>query len=388
MLDMSGSVAVRSGGWKDRPMSSHRAAALLGACVAGLALLAGCGGSGSAGPSSTTTPPTTSHITATSATDTGTLVKISAAYLVPGMLGDKGFLDGGEAAMQEAQAKLGATVSTVEGGASNQPNWTSQLTEMSSGANDVVVTGGAQVVDTLTSVAAKFPKQDYIMFDASIPASNIASITFRANDVAFLAGVLAASVSADPAHYPLAGGRRNVGVIGGQNIPVINDFIVGFEAGAKAVDPTTTVQKSYVGSFSDSTTAYNQAKGMFANGADVVFAVAGESGLGALQAAADSNKYAIGVDSDQNDLYPGHVLASALKNVDVAVFHLLDLKAHGRLQTGQTYVYGIANDGVQLKVSSFVTVETSNTVIAYYHKVADGQIDVPCVDPFCAEPTG
>ena len=316
-------------------------------------------------------------------------MKISVAYLVPGTLGDKGFLDGAEAGVQQARAQLGASVKTVEGGANNSPNWTSELTTMSSGANDVVVTGGAQVVDTLTSVAAGFPKQDYIMFDAAIAAANIASITFRQNDVGFLAGVLASLVSADPAHYPLAGGRHNVGVVGGQNISAINDFIVGFEAGAKAVDPTTTVQKSYVGSFSDTTTAYNQAKGMFANGADVVFAVAGQSGLGALKAAADSNKYAIGVDSDQNDLYPGHVLASALKNVDIAVYHLLDLKAHGRLQTGHTYVYGIANDGVQLKVSSLVTVETSNTVIAYYlKKVADGQIDVPCVDPFCAEPTG
>jgi basic membrane protein A and related proteins len=375
-------------------MSTHRAAAVLVGFVAGFALLAGCSQSGSNELDTTTPSPGSAGGTSTgtsaadSATDTGTLVKISVAYLVPGTLGDKGFLDGAEAGVQQAKTQLGASVTTVEGGANNSPNWTSELTTMSGGANDVVVTGGAQVVDTLTSVAANFPKQDYIMFDAAISAANIASITFRQNDVGFLAGVLASLVSADPAHYPLAGGRHNVGVVGGQNISAINDFIVGFEAGAKAVDPTTTVQKSYVGSFSDTTTAYNQAKGMFANGADVVFAVAGQSGLGALKAAADSNKYAIGVDSDQNDLYPGHVLASALKNVDIAVYHLLDLKAHGRLQTGHTYVYGIANDGVQLKVSSFVTVETSNTVIAYYKKVADGQIDVPCVDPFCAEPTG
>jgi basic membrane protein A len=314
-------------------------------------------------------------------------VPVSAAYLVPGVLGDNGFLDSGEAGMKRAQAELGVTTKTVEGGVANVPAWIDGLTAFSGGDYDVVVTGGAQVIDQLTSVAAKFPQQSYIMFDAAIPAPNIASITFRQNDVAFQAGVLAASVSADAAHYPLATGKRNVGVIGGQNISAINDFIVGFEAGAKAVDPATTVQKSYVGSFADTNAAYNQATGMFANGADVVFAVAGGSGLGVLKAAADSNRYAIGVDSDQNELYPGHVLASALKNVGTALFDLLDLKAHGKLQMGHTYVYGIANDGVQLKMSDLVTPETADTVAEFSDKVATGQIDVPCVEPFCAEPS-
>jgi basic membrane protein A len=337
-------------------------------------------------PTGTGTRSTGEGTTATSRTTA--ILPVTAAYLVPGTLGDKGFLDSAQAGMQLARARLGATVSTVEGGVDNAPNWASDLTRMSGGRNEIVVTGGAQVVDTLTSVAASFPHQTYIMFDAQVAAANVASITFRQNDVAFLAGVLAASVSADREHYPFAGGHRNVGVVGGQNIPAVNDFIVGFEAGAKAVDPSTTVQKSYVGSFSDTATAYRQASGMIANGADVIFAAAGGSGLGVLRAAADGGRYAIGVDADQNELYPGHVLASALKNVDTAVFDLLDLAAHGHLQTGHTYVYGIANDGVQLKLAGIVTAGTAATVREFSDKVGNGQIDVPCVDPFCAKPTG
>jgi basic membrane protein A len=304
------------------------------------------------------------------------------------MLGDNGFLDSGEAGMKRAQSELGAKTTTVQGGFNNGPAWVDGLTHLSNGNYDVVVTGGAQVVDQLTQVAKKFPKQTYIMFDASIPSPNIASITFRQNDVAFLAGVLAASVSADATDYPLASGKRNVGIIGAQNISAINDFVVGFEAGAKAVDPATTVQLSYVGSFDDTTTAYNQASSMYAAGADVIFAVAGGSGLGVLQAASNSGRYAIGVDSDQNDLYPGHVLASALKNVSTAVFHLLALEQRGDLKTGTTYVYGIANDGVELKLASNVTPATAAVVHDFSVKVADGQIDVPCVDPFCAKPSG
>ena len=384
-------------------MTLRRPGVLLACLVVLFASVAGCGSAANQLEATTNARSTATSVSASTAnpSDGGTdlatgsasgstsnaAVPVSAAYLVPGVLGDNGFLDSAEAGMKRAQAELGVTTKTVEGGVNNAPAWVDGLTAFSGGDYDVVVTGGAQVVDQLTSVASKFPQQSYIMFDAAIPAPNIASITFRQNDVAFQAGVLAASVSADAAHYPLATGKRNVGVIGGQNISAINDFIVGFEAGAKAVDPATTVQKSYVGSFADTNAAYNQATGMFANGADVVFAVAGGSGLGVLKAAADNNRYAIGVDSDQNELYPGHVLASALKNVGTALFDLLDLKAHGKLQMGHTYVYGIANDGVELKMSDLVTPQTADTVAEFSDKVATGQIDVPCVEPFCAEPS-
>jgi basic membrane protein A len=310
--------------------------------------------------------------------------------MVPGTLGDLGFFDSGQAGIKRAGTDLGADTKTIEGGDNNTQAWVNDLQNLAkTGKYNVIVTGGDQVADQLTQVAKQFPNQKFIMFDAEVKQPNIASITFRQNDVSFLAGVLAALVSEDTTDYPMSGGKKNVGIVGGQDIPVINDFIVGFEAGAKAVDPNITIQKSYVGSWTDSNTGYNQAASMYSKGADVIFAAAGGSGLGVLKAAKDKKKYAIGVDSDQNGLYPGYILASALKNVDNAVFDLLSKAKAGQLETGKTYVYGIPNNGVNLKLDTdLVKQATADKIKEYSDKVSKGEIKVPCVDPYCAEATG
>ena len=154
------------------------------------------------------------------------------------------------------------------------------------------------------------------------------------------------------------------------------------------VDPSIKVQTSYVGSFTDSQTGYNQAASMYANGADVVFAAAGGSGLGVLKAARDKNKYAIGVDSDQNNLYPKNVLASDLKNVGSALYALIQKYEAGSLDFGKTYVFGLQNNGVELTLnSSLVPAAVSDKVNGYAGQVASGKVTVPCVNPYCAAAT-
>ena len=351
------------------------------------------GGSSSSGPASGTGsasgPGSSSGCGSASNSGSAPSGPFGVAYMVPGSLGDLGFFDSGEAGIKRAASDLGADTKTIEGGDNNTQAWVNDLQNLAkTGKYNVIVTGGDQVSDQLTQVAKQFPKQKFVMFDAEVKGDNIASITFRQNDVSFLAGVLAALVSEDTADYSMSGGHKNVGIVGGQDIPVINDFIVGFEAGAKAVDPSITIQKSYVGSWTDSATGYSQAASMYAKGADVIFAAAGGSGLGVLKAAKDKKKYAIGVDSDQNGLYPVYLLASALKNVDNAVFDLLKKAKDGNLQTGKTYVYGIPNNGVSLKLDTdLVKQATSDKLKDYSDKVAKGEIDVPCVDPFCAKAT-
>ncbi len=359
--------------------------------VAAVSLLAtACGSSGgSAGTSGSSTTSPSAGGTDAPTSGTGDGGSFGVAYMVPGSLGDLGFFDSGEAGIKRAASELGAETKTIEGGDNNTQAWVNDLQQLSKGGTyDVIVTGGDQVGDQLTQVAKQYPDQKFIMFDAEVPGANIASITFRQNDVSFLAGVLAALVSSNTTDYPMSGGGKNVGIVGGQDIPVINDFIVGFEAGAKAVDSSITIQKSYVGSWTDSNTGYNQAASMYAKGADVIFAAAGGSGLGVLKAAKDKNKYAIGVDSDQNDLYPGFILASALKNVNNAVFDLAKMAKDGSLVTGKTYVYGIPNDGVSLTLDTdLVKSATAEKIKEYSDKVAAGEIKVPCVEPFCAEAT-
>ena len=310
----------------------------------------------------------------------------SVAFMIPGSLGDLGFFDSANAGLKKASALGVTTYKVVESGSNDTSAWLSNLQNLSdTGQYKVIVTGSATVADQLTQVAKRYTGQKYIMFDDAVDLPNVASITFRQNDGAFLAGVLAALASEDKAGFPLSSGAKNVGIVGGENIPVIQDFVVGFEAGAKLVDPSIKVQTSYVGSFTDSQTGYNQAASMYANGADVVFAAAGGSGLGVLKAAHDKNKYAIGVDSDQNNLYPKNVLASDLKNVGSALYALIQRYEAGTLDFGKTYVFGLQNNGVELTLNNpLVPAAVSTKIDGYAAQVVSGRVTVPCVNPYCA----
>lgn len=305
------------------------------------------------------------------------------AYMVPGNLGDLGFFDSGERGITWAHQRLGAVVKTVQG-TTDTSQWTPDLKAVSNHGYNVVVTGSSQVAQDLQAVAKEFPKQHYIMFDDDVPAKNVASIVYLQNDGAFLAGVLSALVTTHTKAFPLAKGSDVVGIVGGMNIPVIRDFVVGFVKGAHAVNPKIKVLTSYVGSFTDPQTGYNQAIEMYNQGADAIFAAAGGSGLGVLKASAHVNRYSIGVDSNQNGLYPKNVLASDLKNVDVSVFDLLKKAKAGTLQYDHQYVYGLSNNGVELLLNNkLVPKSISSALGAYSKKVAAGKITVPCVDPYC-----
>jgi basic membrane protein A len=335
-------------------------------------LVAGCGSS--------------SNKSSSGSTASSTAKSFSVALMLPGTLGDLGFFDSAANGMKKAESELGATTKTVEGGANNTSAWLSNLQALSRGNYDVVVTGSANDVDQLTSVAKQYPNQKYVVFDTTVNLPNVASATFRQNDGAFLSGVLAALASEDTTAFPLSGGHKNVGFVGGMNLPVIQDFAVGFKKGAQAVDPNIKVQESYVGNFTDSQAGYNQASSMYAAGADVVFAAAGGAGLGVLKASADKKRYSIGVDSNQNSLYPKNVLGSDLKNVDTAILDVLKRYKEGTLTFGKTYVYGISNSGVSLALNdALVPAAASAKIKDYSDQVSTGKINVPCVEPFCAQ---
>ena len=234
--------------------------------------------------------------------------------------------------------------------------------------------------DIVTAASKKFPDQKYVLFDTVVEGPNVASITYKQNEGSFLAGVLAGMATTDKSSFPLSSGSKTVGVIGGMDIPVINDFVVGFKAGIEAVDPSIKVEVSYVGSWNDSAKGYDQAKAMYSNGADVVFQVAGGSGIGVLQAATDANKYAIGVDQNQNALQPGHILASMLKNIGASLVLAVEAAEAGTLKYGQTTSYGLANDGVGLDFDnngSLVPDSVVQKIDELKQQVIDGKIKVP-----------
>jgi basic membrane protein A len=204
-----------------------------------------------------------------------------------------------------------------------------------SGANPVVMTGFA-FGDVLSKVAPDFPETKFAIIDMVVDQPNVKSVVFTEHEGSYLVGMMAA----------MASKTGTVGFVGGMDIPLIRRFGCGYAQGVKAVNPDATVIINFTGT---DPSAWNNpvkggeiAKAQKASGADVIYAAAGGTGIGVLQAAKDEGILSIGVDSNQNHLQPGSVLTSMLKRVDNAVYNafkegenltpginVLDLKAEG-----------------------------------------------------------
>lgn len=300
----------------------------------------------------------------------------SVAYVMSDNLGDNGFNDSAKSGFDEAQAE-GVTTKLLEASPDDPQLWRQNLEAASaSGDYDVIFTGPG-MHDNLAAVAPQNPEQTYVFFDDELDEPNVASVKYAQNEGSYLAGILAAKATADPAQFPLAQGTKEVAVVAGQDLPIIQDFILGFQQGVASVDPTIAVQVSYVDSFNDAQKAYDLTTTAFTGGADVVYNVAGPAGLGILRAAADQNRYAIGVDSDQNGLHPDNVLASMLKNIGTSVYDSTRKAQDGSLSVGELTVYDLSNDGVGLVYNdALVPAGVQEEIATAGTQVADGQVEV------------
>ncbi len=303
----------------------------------------------------------------------------SAVNIVSGNLGDQGFFDDAARGMAALEAD-GVRVQNIQGEVGSPAQWKTNIESVSSAGWDVVITGTAQMHDILDQVAAKYPEQNYVIYDEVVDQPNVASILYKQNEGSYLAGVLAAAATTNPDKFPLASGSKKLGLVGGMDIPIINDFVAGFKKGAEAVDPSIEVLVSYVGDFADANKGFDQATAMYKQGADVVFQVAGGAGQGVFTAAKDQNRYAIGVDANQNSIQEGHILASMLKNIGASLQSAVKASEDGSLKFGQTTEYGLANDGVSLVFEDnggIVPQDIQDLVKEYAQKVIDGEITVP-----------
>src|SRR5690606_34933585 len=181
------------------------------------------------------------------------------------------------------------------------------------GANPIVVMS-FMWESVLGEIVDDYPDTNFVVIDAVVDKPNVQSLMFDEHTGSFLVGAIAAMKSE----------TGNVGFVGGMDVPLIHRFYCGYAYGARAVNPDIQLQEAYTGTtpaaWNDPVTAGELAKAQMDAGADVVFAAAGGSGLGVLQAMADAGKFGIGVDSNQNYLHPGSVLTSMLKRVDNAVY--------------------------------------------------------------------
>ncbi|HHY92420.1 MAG TPA: BMP family ABC transporter substrate-binding protein [Firmicutes bacterium] len=325
--------------------------------------LAGCGGGPAAGDQG-------------KAPEQGKEKKFRVAYVISGNLGDKSFFDSGMAGMERVQKELGAEIKVIQ--SVNSADWEPNLESAAQDGYDVVVAAASQMHDAIQNVAPKYPKVKFVYIDDVVKGDNIASITFAQNEGSFLAGALAALMTT---HTELPGMNKEkiIGWVGGSDIAVLHDFLTGYEQGAKYIDPQVKVLSSFAGSFNDPAKGKELTLAQYNQGADIVMNVASGTGVGILEAAKDAGKYAIGVDSDQDGIYPGHILTSMLKRVDNAVFDQVKLAKEGQWKAGH-FEYGLQNQGVGLTdmkvMGDKIPQEVRQKLADITAKVAKGEIKV------------
>jgi basic membrane protein A len=204
---------------------------------------------------------------------------------------------------------------------------------------DPVIAIGFSHGAALEKVAAEFPDTRFAIVDMVVDKPNVRSILFKEHEGSYLVGVLAA----------MAAGDRQVGFVGGMDIPLIRKFACGYVGGAKSVRGDIEVFQNMTGTtgaaWNDPVKGAELAKSQIDRGAAVVYHAAGGTGVGVLQAAADAGALGVGVDSNQNALHPGKVLTSMLKRVDVAVFEAMTDAKDGAWTNG-VYVLGLSEGGV------------------------------------------
>jgi basic membrane protein A len=235
------------------------------------------------------------------------------------------------------------------------------------GASPIIGVGFSQA-SAIEKVAKEFPKLNFVIVDMVVGLPNVQSVVFKEQEGSFLVGAMAA----------MASKTGKVGFVGGMDIPLIRRFQCGYEQGAKFANAKAEVFANMTGTtgaaWNDPTRGGELAKAQFAKGADVVFAAAGGTGVGVYQAAKDSGKLAIGVDSNQNHLQPGTMLTSMLKRVDVAVYNVSKSFAPG------ITVLGLKEGGVDYAMDAsnakLVTADMKKRVDAAKADIISGKIKV------------
>jgi basic membrane protein A len=174
--------------------------------------------------------------------------------------------------------------------------------------------------------------------------------------------------------------EKIIGFVGGMDIPIINDFKIGYEQGAHYIDPSVQIITSYVGDWANAPKGKELALAQYNQKADIIYQVAGGAGLGVLEAGHSVGKYTIGVDSNQNVLYPGSVLTSMLKNISASLVRALGLYQKGTLPFGKNEVLGLKETGVGLAkdelYNSHVPKSIQDKMIEIEGKIASGEIKV------------
>jgi basic membrane protein A and related proteins len=333
------------------------------ALLAVTAAAAGCGSSNDNAGSTTTNQTTTA---ASSDFKVGLSTDI-------GGLNDRSFNHLAFVGLQRAEHALGVQTRVVE--SKSPADYIPNLSALAKQGYDLVIGVGFTEIQAMQAVAKQFPKTHFAIVDVSNAdeghLKNVQGLLFKEQEAGYLAGY-AAGLAAK------AKGGTAVSSVGGQKQPPVDRYIAGYQAGAKAAFPGVKLINGYSQDFANQAKCKEVALNQIASGSVVVFQVAGGCGLGALDAAKQKSVWGVGVDADQAYLGP-HVLTSALKRVDTAVFDSIKDAQAGKFKGGQDTVYGIKDDGVGIgKFSSAAPKGIQAKVNAVKQQILDGKItDIP-----------
>jgi basic membrane protein A and related proteins len=251
-------------------------------------------------------------------------------------LGDQSFSDAAFAGLTKARDELDILFDYRE--LKEVGSYEKGFTELVEDGNDLVIGLGFMVLEDLEKVAKKYPEQQFVLVDSVSELDNITSIIFKEEQGSFLAGAVAG----------MATKSKVVGFVGGADVPLIRKFKAGFEQGVKAVKPDAEVKVVYANDFGNAELGGKIASGMVEEGADVLYAAAGFTGVGVLKEAQARKKFAIGVDSDQYFFAEKAVITSMLKNVDVALYEAVKEFQSGKKLKSRQIELGINENGVGL----------------------------------------
>jgi basic membrane protein A and related proteins len=334
---------------------------LLGVVI--LLVAAGCGGGGGTKPSAATT------------TQGGKKFKVG---LVPDVTGlnDRGFNHLSYVGLLRAQRELG--VEPVVYHSNAQLDYLPNMTTLARKGYDLTIAVGYTEATAVDTAATNFPKSKFAIVDVDQKSEphkppNLLGLLFREQETGYLVGYLA---GLEEKRRP---GPDVVGSVGGEKQPPVDRFIAGYQAGAKAADPGIKVVNGYSQDFGDQAKCKQIALNQIGQGAGVIFQVAGACGLGALDAAKEKHVWGIGVDADQSFLGP-HILTSAVKRVDTAVFLAIKSVVDGTFKGGNI-VFGLKQNGVGMgKISPKVPKSEVAAVNRVRAEIISGKIkNIPTV---------
>lgn len=270
---------------------------------------------------------------------------LKVAVVLAGVLGDKSYNDSAWEGIERAMNDFNIEVQVVE--SVNPADWEPNTIAMASAGYNMVICISPEFEVIVKNHAPSFPDVKFVITDARVPIDNVLSVVYAQNEGSFLAGA-AAALFTQRTEFENVNADKIIGWVGGMDIPALHDFQVGYIQGAKYVDADTKVLVAFAGSFNDPLKGKELTLAQYSQGADIVMNVASNTGNGILEAAQETKNYAVGVDINQDPIYPGRILTSMIKYVGVGTYEAIKSLVEGTFEGNRTVKMDLANGGVDL----------------------------------------